>query len=737
MQSILLNGLNSQQTLVVEQTDGAVLVLAGAGSGKTKALTHRLSFLLEQGLALPNEILAVTFTNKAAREMEKRVYDLLVKVNYPIQEPLSLSTFHSFGAKILRRHAQQLGLQNNFTIYDDQDQLQMVKAVLHQLNIPEAQFEPKQAQRLINQKKAEVQDFKPTAYKPKFMMFEEIFQRYEKNMQAGNAVDFGDLLYKTYILFTRYPEILSVYSNQFRYVMVDEYQDTNYLQYRLIQLLSQTHRNLCVVGDEDQSIYSWRGADIQNILNFEKDFPESQTIRLEQNYRSTKNIVEAASHMIRNNVSRKGKELFTENPSGDLIQLIIEPSDFDEAKMVARKIEQFIQSDQVNPGGCAVLYRTNAQSRLIEEQLRLKQIPYRIVGGVRFYDRAEIKDVLGYMRLICNPKDDLALKRVINTPARGIGKTTIDKLSDLAVQQGLSLWEACHFACQQRSLPSGTLNKIQGFLKTLDQLSESQSQVSLLDFYVKLLDQTQYLATLEKENSEESKARIQNLEEFSNAIEQFQQEREEPTLLLFLEEMSLVSDLDQVQVGADTVTLMTVHMAKGLEFSYVFVVGLEESLFPSLRGEENEEALEEERRLFYVAMTRAEKKLFLSAARTRRVWGQAQSNPIARFISEIPSKYLQPAKQSAVSSFSSRFSHKTNSSWDDDYSQQSYYDDEGSSFNTSLGYRSGLKVKHPSFGRGVIKSVEGQGDDTKLTVQFEGQSLKRFIAKYAKLELLG
>ena len=734
--SILLENLNPQQKKVVETTEGATLVLAGAGSGKTKALTHKLAFLLEQGLAAPNEVLAVTFTNKAAREMEGRVYQLLQQVGYPVMEPLTLSTFHSFGAKMLRRHAELLGYNTRFTIYDESDQLQVMKKVLKELNISETQFEPKPAQRLINYKKS---DAKGGLFKlgsgPRSELFQEIFTHYEKSMLQANAMDFSDLLYKTHMLFTNHPEILDRYAELYRYIMIDEYQDTNYLQYQLIRLLSSKHKNLCVVGDEDQSIYSWRGADISNILNFEQDFPNPTVIRLEQNYRSTKNIVEAASHVIRNNISRKGKELFTDNDQGHKIHLQVEATDFDEARWTIRKIEALVSETQITYSDIAILYRTNAQSRLFEEQLRQKQIPYRIVGGLRFFDRAEVKDALSYLRLIYNPKDDVALRRIINVPTRGIGKTTLDKLSDLATRQGFSLWEACYSAVDQKLLPSGTLTKLKDFLMILERLSEQQAQMSLLDFYRFVLEQSGYLKALESEDTDEAKSRLQNLEELSNAIEQFEKESSEPSLQSFLEEMALVSDLDQVELGENAVTMMTVHMAKGLEFSHVFVVGMEESLFPSGRGEEKLDDLEEERRLFYVAMTRAENQLYLTAARQRKVWGQDQFNPIARFIAEIPAEYIYSNLNEKRSGILSRMKQRSEAF--SSYQDQDFYSDDYSQVETETDIREGMRVKHPSFGKGIIRGIEGQGEAMKLTVLFEGQSVKKFIAKYAKLEYLG
>lgn len=749
--SILLENLNLQQRNVVETTDGAILVLAGAGSGKTKALTHKIAFLLEQGLAAPNEVLAVTFTNKAAREMESRVYDLLKQVDYPIHEPLTISTFHSFGAKILRRHAKELGYGTQFTIYDESDQSQMVKKVLKELNIADSQLEPKQAQRWINYKKSDVKgDHFRAGFGPRAQLFEVIFTAYEKAMLQNNAMDFSDLLYKTHMLFAQKPHLLEHYSELFRYIMVDEYQDTNYLQYQLIRMLASKHRNLCVVGDEDQSIYSWRGADIGNILNFEKDFPDSKVIRLEQNYRSTQNIVEAASHMIRNNISRKGKELFTENARGELIHFQVESTDFDEARWVVRKIESLIREKNATYSDITILYRTNAQSRLFEEQLRQRQIPYRIIGGLRFFDRTEIKDALSYLRLIYNPKDDIALRRIINVPARGIGKTTVDKLVDIAYTQGVSMWESCYYAIENKSLPNSTLNKLKDFLQILEKLSEHQSDLTLLDFYRFVLEQSGYLKSLELEATDESRSRIQNLEELANAIEQFEKESSEPSLQSFLQEMALVSDVDQIELSDPAVTLMTVHMAKGLEFPFVFVVGMEEGLFPSGRGEEKLDDLEEERRLFYVAMTRAKNELFLTAARQRKVWGQDQFNPVARFIAEIPQCYL---KSNLSEKRMTSFSYQYENDWDSnsDYDDESQYETSKSSKGSSGTYydrseyfddqrshiREGMRVKHPSFGKGIIRSIEGEGDTMKLTILFEGQSIKKFIAKYAKLELLG
>jgi len=748
--SRLLENLNPQQKNVVETTEGAILVLAGAGSGKTKALTHKLAFLLEQGLAAPNEVLAVTFTNKAAREMESRVYELLRQVNYCLDELLTLSTFHSFGARILRRHAEELGYSNQFTIYDENDQNLMIKKVLKELNVSDAYMDSKQAQRWINYRKSDAKDGNfQVGFGPRGQLFEEIFTAYEKAMLQTNAMDFSDLLYKTYKLFTQEPRILEMYSEAFRYIMVDEYQDTNYLQYQLIRLLSSKHKNVCVVGDEDQSIYSWRGADISNILNFERDFPDSKIIRLEQNYRSTKNIVEAASHMIRNNISRKGKELFTENASGELIHFQIEPTDFDEARWVARKIESSVRDQNVALSDIAILYRTNAQSRLFEEQLRQRQIPYRIIGGLRFFDRAEVKDALSYLRLIYNPKDDIALRRIINVPTRGIGKTTLDKLADISQIQGLSMWESCYYAIENKLFPTGTLNKLKDFLRILEKLSERQSEMSLLDYYRYILEQSGYLKSLELEATDESRARIQNLEELANAIEQFEKESSDRTLQSFLEEMALVSDLDQVDLSKPAVTLMTVHMAKGLEFSYVYVVGMEEGLFPSGRGEVKLDDLEEERRLFYVAMTRAKKELVLTAARQRKVWGQEQSNPVARFIAEIPQCYLKSnLREKRIPSFVARFENERNiiSEYDDrsafenfnfhKASSQSYYDRDDYA-QQSPDICEGMRVKHPNFGAGIIRSIEGEGDMMKLTVLFEGQSIKKFIAKYAKLEYLG
>jgi len=745
--SFLFEGLNPEQLNVVKSVEGPVLVLAGAGSGKTKALTHRLAYIIEQQLAQPDQILAVTFTNKAATEMKHRVDILLSEseIAKHFFSPSWLSTFHSFGAKILRLHASALGYQTEFTIFDDSDQISMIKKLLKDLNL-DAQIEAKDAQKMINQIKSKKQiyfDKKP--FGQKSQMIETIYLKYEKQMKANQAMDFSDLLFKTYQLFKNNKEILNFYQEQFKYILVDEYQDTNELQYELIRLLSMGHKNLCVVGDEDQSIYSWRGADISNILNFENDFQGASVFRLEQNYRSTQNIINAASEVIKNNQNRKGKELFTRNQEGELIDFIMEASDYEEAKAVARIVAQLVSQGDVSPKEIAILYRTNAQSRLLEEQLRLNSIPYRIFGGLKFYDRAEVKDVLSYMRLIYNPKDDVALRRIINVPARGIGKTSLDKIMMIASQNGFSLWETLYFVVEDKLLPAGTLSKIKDFLALLESLSAALSNRTLLEFYVFLLEQSGYLQSLKQDISAESQARIDNLEAFSNAIEQYMKESTEPTLSLFLEEMALVSDLDKMEQGQNTVTLMTVHMSKGLEFAYVFVVGLEEGLFPQARGGfMDPDDLEEERRLFYVAMTRAKKKLYLMAAQVRRVWGQEQMNPVARFISEVPKKCMVTNINrigQRQSGFANRYRTQSANINKDVFESQSFYDETSSSLGASTGsslnsWSQGGHVKHPHFGKGVIRQVEGDGEETRLTILFEGTLMKKFIAKYAKLERL-
>lgn len=730
--------LNPTQLAAVEHINGPLLILAGAGSGKTRVLTHRMANLICQGHASSEEILAVTFTNKAAREMESRIYQILAENDYPLREQLWVSTFHSFCVRVLKKHIELLDYKPFFVIYDDGDQLSLIKKIMQNLNINDKLYPAKNFRAKINS--AKMLGLNPDQLsKRKDFMFDEksiqVYRQYEVEMKKANALDFGDLLVKTYDLFQMYPDLLKQYQEKFKFIMVDEYQDTNHIQYLLVQKLSSGHRNLCVVGDEDQSIYSWRGADIKNILDFEKDFPEAKVVKLEENYRSSANIVQAASSVIRNNNERKDKTLFTSNEPGDLITVREEKNEYEEARFVAKSIQTMMNDGHGSFSDYAVFYRTNAQSRVLEEQLRTHSIPYQIVGGVRFYDRMEIKDVLGYMKMILNPADDISFKRIINVPARGIGKTTIEKLEEFATEKQKSMFACLEEALQARIFNSGTNSKLRAFQDLMLDLQKLSKLHSLVDFYPILLERSEYLAKLKKEDSVESESRIQNLEELGNALVQFSKERTDASLQTFLEEMALVSDLDSMKEEKNSVTLMTLHVSKGLEFPYVFIVGLEENLFPSLRGEEDDEnSVEEERRLAYVGMTRARERLHLTYAKTRRVWGQDQFNLPSRFLKEIPTEFVS---FSSCGADRPRFLQKAlekNPSSSFDFDRQDFPDYEADSGSGSDSYYKGQKVKHPTFGMGSVFQIEGSGDQTKVSVLFRDQTIKKFVLKYARLE---
>ena len=531
--------------------------------------------------------------------------------------------------------------------------------------------------------------------------------------------------------------------------MVDEYQDTNHIQYLLVQMLAKSHRNLCVVGDEDQSIYSWRGADISNILDFEKDFPEACVVKLEENYRSTSNIVNAATKVIANNTQRKEKTLFTNNPEGSLIQIREERNEYDEARFVAKTIQGMISSGDHNMNDYAIFYRTNAQSRVLEEQLRAIALPYRLIGGIRFYERAEVKDILSYLRLSQNLNDDMALKRIINVPARGIGKTTVDHIEEKAAAEQKSLYATINAAINERIFNAGTTAKLRRFIDLVDDFTAQQGQYRLSEFYSIVLEKTEYVNVLKKEDTPEAEARIANLEELDNAIAQFESERgDEASLSNYLEELTLASDLDNADTNTNAITMMTIHISKGLEYPFVFIVGCEENLFPSVRGdEENAEDIEEERRLAYVAMTRAREKLWMTHTKIRRVWGQEQMNPPSRFLREIPKEFTNFTSAVMSASDSPRFmqsnryggagsGYRSNND-SDDFAQTSYDDDYSQvtpQVSKGSGYNKGQRVRHPTFGVGSIFSTEGAGDTLKISVLFQDNTIKKFVAKYARLE---
>ena len=718
--------LNEKQKEAVETLEGPLLVIAGAGSGKTRVLTYRIANLISHRKINPEEILAVTFTNKAAREMKERVEKILKRdVSH-----LWISTFHSSCVRILRQEITALGYSSRFVIYDDQDQLIVIKNCLKQLGWDEKMLSPRAAHSRISTAKNKGLTPKKllkralSSYDEKVC---ELYQMYQEALQKADAVDFDDLLFLTVDLFQKFPLVLEKYQKKFQYCLVDEYQDTNHMQYLWVKLLVEQHKNICVVGDEDQSIYSWRGADISNILSFEKDFPRARVIKLEENYRSTKNIIEAASGVIARNQSRKAKKLWTQNEEGAQLQVLSLQDEYHEARTVAGEIAKHFEEGEPLRS-FAIFYRTNAQSRVFEEVLRQHNLPYQIYGGMHFYGRSEIKDILAYFRLILNPKDDVSFLRVVNTPVRGIGKTTLEKLHALAEAHTLSLYEAC-----KQFNPA---DKFSPFIELIEKLKKQEG--SLQDLYHRLLDETRTVQLLKKEETIESQGRIENLEELESALGEYVRRNPKATLEKYLEEISLVSDLDKLDENQDFVRLMTLHSAKGLEFSTVFMVGFEEGLFPHALRDDAFEDIEEERRLCYVGMTRAKENLYLTYAASRRIHGQPQYNLSSRFLNEIPSQYvtfvdlrqrttrkkviLSPARHPERSEGSPIFSDEI---YADDFNQDS----------DSL-FSPGMRLRHPSFGTGVICRIEGQEENMKLTIKFDSGAIKKFLAAQTPLEKL-
>ena len=675
-----LNALNEPQREAALQTEGPLLVLAGAGSGKTKMLTSRISYLISHLNVRPWQILAVTFTNKAAGEMRERVYGILAKQGiqrHEVQGPLDIGTFHAICARILRREADRLPFTQPFVIFDDSDQLSLLKAIVKKMGLDDKIYPPKSFQYAINRLKCDaLEPDSPLAKTGRSIdrKLPEVWAAYTKAMIENNAMDFGEMITATYRLLRDHADVRRKYQARYRYIHVDEYQDTNRAQYLLLSLLASPdhggHGNICVVGDEDQSIYGWRGADIKNILDFERDYPGAHVVKLEQNYRSTQVIVEAASELIAHNTQRKNKTLFSEQEIGDPIVRMQCPDDRFEAEVIVKEIRNLVQEHpELTLNEFAVFYRTHAQSRLVEEFLRQAKLPYKVVGGLRFFDRKEIKDVMAYLRLVYNHSDSISFKRIINVPARGIGKTTLDKLDQAWGQEG-SLWEFFTKEIQGPGLFTGkALTKLQGFKRMADRWIDDQPKLLVSELYHRILDDTRYVEELKAEGTDESLERIDNLEEFNSVVLEFEERelqglseeekiRRRPLLLgRFLEQTTLAESPDTDGV-ATSVQLMTFHACKGLEFPVVFMLGMEEGLFPSVHGEEDEEEsdeLEEERRLCYVGMTRARERLYLCHASFRRVWGDLLYQYPARFFKEIPEKYIENRDFSKAAG---RFDHR-------------------------------------------------------------------------------
>jgi DNA helicase-2/ATP-dependent DNA helicase PcrA len=717
-----LASLNPQQRAAVEATEGPLLVLAGAGSGKTGVLTHRIAYLVGACGIPPENILAVTFTNKAAGEMRERVEKILGMST----AGLWITTFHSACVRILRRDISHLGYSRGFVIYDEADARSAVREALKRHGLDSQMSEAKRLQWRIDRWKNDGLDPVAASRAAEDLNSEtasEVYATYQRLLVDCNALDFGDLLLKTTQLFERFPEVLAHYQRRWQYVLVDEYQDTNRVQYELVREIAREHRNLCVVGDPDQSIYAWRGADIRNIMEFERDYPDAQTVKLERNYRSTQPILDGASAVVANNLDRKSKRLFTEREGGDLIQIYRARHDRDEAEYVVRQIVTAVKDGGRKGGDCAVLYRTNFQSRLFEEELLKYNMPYVVVGGTRFYDRAEVKDALAYLRLLINPADAASLRRIINKPARGIGKTTIERAETLASERGIGLLEAISLiadgAVSVRVPP-----RLRGFLDMIDALREEVSDWSPADALTRLLDQTGYKSHLERGDTPEADARLENLRELQTAAEDFERvnaataDDDRSAQERFLDQVALVSDLDFYQEKDDCVSLMTAHSAKGLEYPIVFLVGMEEGIFPHAISSRDERGVEEERRLCYVGMTRAMEELTLTCAAERHRFGSRSSSPPSRFLSEIPDSAI--TESARVSSYAAPSL---------DYS----YDQSGSQEGSSIAV--GLRVRHPVFGLGTVAQVMGSGPGQKLRIRFDRAGLKTVMVRFANLDL--
>lgn len=728
-----LDGLNEKQRMAAEKTEGPLLILAGAGSGKTRVLTHRIAYLIQEKNVRPSSILAITFTNKAASEMKIRVANLIGDVS----SGMWMGTFHSICVKILRWHADKIGYGKDFVIYDPTDQKTLVKECMKELNIDDKRTTPKYALGKISDAKNEMispEKFDEMNSGDYYLdNVCKVYDLYQRKLKGNNAMDFDDLILKAIEVFQTSKEVLSEYQRRFKYIHVDEYQDTNKAQYLLVRMLSLGHMNLCVVGDNDQSIYGWRGADIRNITEFEKDFMGAEIIKLEQNYRSSKNILNAANCVIKNNLNRKSKNLWTDNDLGDKIRYYKASSETDEARNVAQKVIDMMRIEKRPHTDFAVLYRTNAQSRVIEDAFRSEGIPYKLVGGVKFYDRKEIKDLIAYLRLIQNPVDELSVKRAINVPKRGIGAKTIEKIALAGMERDLSLYEAVLHAAQNELFSKKVNEGLKSFTKVIEEHRELIEVKTAAEMIELVLSASGYLEELKLDNTLESRSRIENLRELISAAKDFEKTAETAYLQDFLEEYSLKADIDKLEDEEDvpSVLFMTMHSAKGLEFPVVFIIGMEENIFPSARSIEENDDVEEERRLAYVGITRAEEKLFISHASVRSMYGKTQCNLVSRFIEEIPKDLID----SPTGEVASRKKKKIA------FSQQMKNElikskESRSEITDSSALKAGVKVMHKTFGEGTVITTKGSGDEMMLTVAFNSKGIKKLNLKMAPLEVI-
>ena len=760
----LIEGLNDRQKEAVISTEGPCLVIAGAGSGKTKVLTHKIAYLISEKYVKPWNIIAITFTNKAANEMKERIQNIIGDA----ANDLWMGTFHSICVKILRKYIDRIGFDHSFLIFDTSDQKTLIKECLKDLKVDDKLFTDRAVLSEISNGKNEM--LEPKDYKTKYAgdfrreTIGNIYELYQQRLKENNALDFDDIINYTIKILTENPDVLEYYTEKFKYVLVDEYQDTNKAQFMLVSILASKYGNITVVGDNDQGIYSFRGADITNILNFEKDFPGTKIIKLEQNYRCTGNILKAANAVIKHNENKYEKKLWTAIDEGELPSIYQSEDEYDEASYVVKQINHLKTEEYYKYSDFVVLYRMNSQSRAIEDILRREDIPYKIVGGLKFYERKEIKDIIAYLRLIYNTSDNISLKRIINEPKRGIGKTSLDNIQQISEQNGISMYEVIKNAEQFG------LNRVKAnaddFINLIEELRTKQNELSISELIKETLNKSGYTKALELENSVEAESRIQNLEEFLTVAIEFEEEFADNTLGEFLENITLSSDIDNVEDAENSVTLMTLHSAKGLEFPTVFLVGLEEGIFPGYKSIGEENALQEERRLFYVGITRAKEHLFLTCAKRRTIFGSTSYNAISRFVKEIPEELLNGYDEMQKEKVEDKFENsdygwkygnreskvKTYTFETNSYEVKKqvpatagFQYRTAESFLSSLNkkdsfdiskYQEGQRVYHKKFGEGTINKVEEEGEDYKIDINFDKVGHKRLMAKFAGLEII-
>ena len=760
----LLEGLNDRQKEAVISTEGPCLVIAGAGSGKTKVLTHKIAYLISEKYVKPWNIIAITFTNKAANEMKERIQNIIGDA----ANDLWMGTFHSICVKILRKYIDRIGFDHSFLIFDTSDQKTLIKECLKDLKVDDKLFNDRAVLSEISNGKNDM--LEPQAYRTKYSgdfrreTIANIYELYQQRLKENNALDFDDIINYTIKILTENPDVLEYYTEKFKYVLVDEYQDTNKAQFMLVSILASKYGNITVVGDNDQGIYSFRGADITNILNFEKDFPGTKIIKLEQNYRCTGNILKAANAVIKHNDNKYEKKLWTANDEGELPSIYQAEDEYDEATYIVSQINHLKTEEYYKYSDFVVLYRMNSQSRAIEDILRREDIPYKIVGGLKFYERKEIKDIIAYLRLIYNTSDNISLKRIINEPKRGIGKTSLDNIQQIAEQNGISMYEIIKNA-EQYGLNRVKANSDE-FINLIEELRIKQNELSISELIKETLNKSGYTKALKLENSVEAESRIQNLEEFLTVAIEFEEEFADNTLGEFLENITLSSDIDNVEDAENSVTLMTLHSAKGLEFPTVFLVGLEEGIFPGYKSIGEENALQEERRLFYVGITRAKEHLYLTCAKRRTIFGSTSYNAISRFVKEIPEDLLDGYEDMQKEKVEDKF-EDSNYGWKYGNREQkvkTYTFDSNTyevkkqepvaagfqyrtaeSFLSSLNkkkefdiskYQEGQRVYHKKFGEGTINKVEEEGEDYKIDINFDKVGHKRLMAKFAGLEII-